>query len=127
MFPAGPPVSDYESAPGNTTSTTYVTLTSPSVEVEIGSSGIVEVAHAVKMSGDSSGCWASWEMSGANTGAASDQYAISTAGTTAENYFGRTSKIYNLTPGATTFTLQFKTGGAGTATFENATIDVTPL
>ena len=114
-----------------TTSAAYVGLTTAqTVTVNVPASGSVVIFLSSYASNNTAGvsCYASVALSGANTLAASDangtEYITSDA-----NYRDRRSVatvLTGLTPGSTTFTMQFRTG-TGTATFRDRELVVIPF
>jgi hypothetical protein len=129
VFPAGPPVSDSVSAPGTTTSTSYgaPSGTAAAVTVQIGSSGMAQVFNTAQIHTTAGGDfgYASWAVSGASTVAAVDAWAVMVDGT-APGQAGTPWLATGLTPGANTFTQEYRTT-AGTATFSNCDLTVIPI
>lgn len=117
-----------------TTSTSYTDLATvgPAVTVTIGANGLALVTfmayiqHAVA-SGNTG--WVSFAMSGANTLAASDSYALMYQTWTANAFHqgGVSFMLTGLNPGSTTFTLKYRGSSANTTTYKNRRLSVTPL
>lgn len=102
-----------------TSSATYVDLTTPgpSVTVTVGQSGIVLLGWNTQC--DATTGAASVAVSGANTIASTDNYYLRSAGANAGS--GRTYVFTGLTPGSTTFKMQYRST-SGTANFQRRTI-----
>ncbi|AVD99641.1 minor tail protein [Mycobacterium phage Cuke] len=118
-----------------TSSTSYANLSTvgPSVTLNVPSSGEVRVDFSAFLNHSAAGqtSYVSLVMSGSNTLAANDsnaalmrQMAISAG--IAIGTIGRSLHLKNLTPGTTTFSLQYKTTAA-TATFADRSLIVTPM
>lgn len=125
----------YTANAGTTTSTSYTsTLTSggtnPAVTVTVGANGLalVSVKAGLANSGADGTAWVSFAVSGASTVAASDANAVNSRLTTATatQNLGFTLLLTGLTPGSTTFTMQYRTG-SNTGTFSNRHLAVVPL
>lgn len=118
-----------DSGSGNTTSTSYVTLSSPAtVTITAGSSGMALVVNSAQISNNTTGASASasWAISGGITQAANDQYRLVNVGSN-PIAGSRVALATGLTPGAShVFTQQCKVS-AGTGTFTACNLDVIPL
>jgi hypothetical protein len=119
---------------GLTNTTTYTDLptTSDQVTVTIGQSGvaIVFISAQISVSSTSGMGDMAFAMSGANTLAAGDQYAIGyqawTASATA--FLGSPFLLPGLTPGSTTFKLKYRNYASGyTSNFSSRRIAVIPF
>jgi hypothetical protein len=110
-----------------TTSTAYADLATvgPSVTVTIGANGLALVIVGADQLDGTGYCVTSFVASGANTIAASDARALINA-TNVEIAASKVILLTGLTPGATTFKLQYRVT-AGTGTFLNRDIAVIPL
>lgn len=125
-----------ETGTGTTTSTSYTATlsgspgTNPSVSVTVPASGCVLVCFSAQVHNDTAGSRlsVSYAVSGANTVAATDSknlhFRSGTAAQAAE--FGVTHLLTGLTPGSTTFTLQYRVN-ANTGTFLNRKLTVIPI
>lgn len=125
---------------GTTTSTSYTATlggtpgTNPSVTVVVGANGLALIAYKSEGTVSGSPAGQGWRVavaiSGATTRAASD---LESAGsiyldTTGDIEVGDLTYLATgLTPGSTTFTLQYKVSGAATGTFSNRILSVVPL
>jgi len=123
------PKSGYAATQENTTSATYISLTSdPSVSIQTGTKALVTIAvRHVIMGGGAGYCQTAYVISGATTLAASDTRAV-------QNYFGLadlgndragsfTYMETGLTAGVNTFKIQHKSGsGALYATQRSITV-----
>lgn len=117
-----------------TTSTTYVSLTTPqSVTVIVGSSGMVNLHTFMWLTNNAAGGntvynYAAVELSGANTVAANDNLAAVTSLIATGGYasMGLSTVLTGLTPGSTTFTHKFRTS-AGNVSLQFRRLSVTPL
>jgi hypothetical protein len=126
---AGPPTGAQ-----TTTSTTFAKLptTTDQVTVNIGPKGIalVFLSSNATNSGAGQANFVGFAMSGANTAAASFNEALDyqafAASNTASGGFGNMFPKTGLTPGATTFEMEYAVSG-GTGTFWNRSIFVLPL
>ena len=104
---------------GSTASTTYAHLDlsvgGPAVTVEIGSTGKCNVSIKALISSDNVnlGGWASIALSGANTLAASDEWALahSPSAVNAGASIGCMIPFSGLAPGLTTFTMMYRVHG----------------
>jgi hypothetical protein len=118
-----------------TTSTSYVALTTPgpTVTVEHGNSALIMMSCGIYFDMAISGqSVMSWGMSGANNRAPQhDPMALIQDGSNKANAvwnFSQTDLFLALTPGITTFTCYYKSGGGGgKATFQNRMIMVLPF
>ena len=129
--PAGPQTASVATSQ-STSSTTYTDLTTvgPEVTVTVGSSGTVILflyAQATFIAGTDPYAHISYEMSGANTQAASDTNSVFCGfyGTTEFSPTG-TLLLTGLSPGATTFKMQYRIS-TGECSFANRRISVIPL
>lgn len=117
-----------------TTSTTYadLTTTTDTATATTGSQAIVSIYADIKNNTANAFSFASFAISGATTVAASDTTSImlQVFGANAEGRAGATFTVTGLTPGSNTFKMKYRvqTGGlgAGTATFADRRISVTP-
>lgn len=116
-----------------TASTSYVSLATAtdSITVTIGANGLALLCLNAESFNSGAGALnlATYSATGANTIAASDANIMSfTSGNGAANEVGSggTILLTGLTPGATTFSMKYRTT-AGTATFERRNISVVPL
>lgn len=111
-----------------TTSTTFTDLatTGPSVTVTIGANGLALVSIAASMFTNAAGGYAvaGFVVSGANTIAADNRMIVNGL---AEIMYGNSILLTGLTPGSTTFKLQYRVIGAVTGTFSLRSIAVIPL
>jgi hypothetical protein len=117
----------------NTTSTTFAELatTTDQVTVNIGPSGIALVFLSFNATNSAAGQanYASFAMSGANTAAASFSQAVQYqpfAASSAAGGLGGMFPVTGLTPGATTFKMEYATSG-GAGQFWNRRIFVLPI
>lgn len=113
-----------------TTSTSYTDLSTsgPAVTVTIGANGLALVILNTQLSNGSSTGYASmsFAVSGANTQAAADEFAVLAINPTTM----RASSVFlltGLTAGSTTFTAKYASLVTGTSTFLNRKISVVPL
>lgn len=109
-----------------TTSTSYATLTSaPSVTVKVGANGILQISMTALIwaSAALADCYQSFELSGANTLAASDARSISNRSSNGVG-LGATFVLTGLTPGDTTVTLRQRVSQAETGNFMNKNLAV---
>lgn len=108
---------------GTTTSTSFTpTLTSGGTNVSVtivtGTTALVTQTAALANSVTGAGAYMGVAVSGATTLAASTESALYNGGTAAQYFLASaTAIITGLTAGTNTFTLQYKVGGSGTATF----------
>lgn len=106
-----------------TTSSSYTDLATvgPSATINIGASGTAIVGW--NSQGINSGSWGrvSVKLSGANTLIASDVWSIGDFINGSNIQLGTVFPFTGLSPGATTFTMQYKSGG-GTSNFQNRSI-----
>jgi hypothetical protein len=112
-----------------TTSTSFTDLATagPSVTVTVGASGKVALHLACRMAnstGDTD-CYAGVNVSGASTIAASTLLVANAAATKIQQ-FGATTILTGLTPGSTTFKMQYAVA-AGTGTFQVRELTVAPV
>ncbi len=111
-----------------TTSTAYTDLatTTDSVTATVGANGIllVSIYSSLLNSGANAG-FVSYVLSGANTQAATDTYALVAVGTNQSNY-GATFQVTGLTPGSTTVKMKYRVV-AGTGTFSARRVSAVPL
>lgn len=117
----------------STTSTAFTNLaTAQSVTITIGSSGKALVHISSGVGNNTAGQYGvmCYEMSGANTSAASDNNGVywrSTVGVGGgENSLSKTFLLTGLNAGSTTFTLKFRVTG-GTGNFERREISAIAL
>jgi hypothetical protein len=113
----------------NVTSTSYVTVTGgPTLTVTTGP--VVLVMASVISSNDTAGSnsFASYQISGANTLAASDSWLLGQASSGAGRVIGasRVKLHTGLTSGSNTFTLLYRVSG-GTGTFQDRQLQVIPF
>lgn len=117
----------------STTSTTYANLATvtDSVDATVKASGMALVFLGATLSNSAiQASWMGFEVSGANTIAASDAKAIQfvSAGSGYQGSYGTWFLLTGLTPGLSTFKAKYRTTtGSGTATFSNRRIAVIPL
>lgn len=115
----------------STTSASYVDLTTvgPRVTVDTGTTAMVWFAasHAHNADNNESAC--SVAVSGASTVAASNAWQHSTDGVAAGNFVRGSSfhTFTGLTVGSNTFTMKYRVGASGTASFRDREIVVLPL
>lgn len=127
----GDPAAAYVATSETTTSTTYVDLTTTTdqVTVTIGPSGLVQLSWSsyISISG-SAGGWVAVDISGANTAAAADSFALEfdAAGAGFAGRFGQSILLTGYTAGSTTFKLKYRVS-AGTGTFKERRISAIPL
>lgn len=114
----------------NTTSTSYTDLATvgPSVTVTTGSRAIVCLRSLAQNNTAGQTAFASYEISGATSTAASDVRSLSHESGTANEgtRVGFTNLFITLTPGSNTFTMKYRVDG-GTGTFLHREIVVIPL
>ena len=101
--------------------------TGPAVTITVPASGIVIVHFAARGSVTANSAFASIALSGGNTTAASDTWAIEVDFAADRNRFGATAYFTGLTATSTTFTLEYRNGsGADTATWSYRELIVCP-
>jgi len=114
----------------STTSTSYVDLATvgPSVTMTPSASGKVLVHLSGLIENDTSGHVAvmSFAMSGGNTQAAADEFALSTDGPIAQR-IGGTFLLTGLAAVSTTFTAKYRRTSTGTGTFADRKLVVQPM
>lgn len=114
-----------------TTSTTYTNLATsgPAVTVTTGTIAIVLFASGMSTSATDTAAWASVEVTGASTVAASDTWSVQMDGITLGNFirYGMAHVFTGLNPGSNTFRMRYRAGGSSTANFRDRTIGVIPL
>jgi hypothetical protein len=126
-------ISSYVHATENTSSASFVDLTTrgPEVSAVVGPSGRVQVTLSalINMLGSASDGVMAVEMSGANTVAASlFRYAYAYAGPAGSGIeAGKTFIIPNLTPGLTTFTAKYQTQAGVLMAFGHRELTVVTL
>ena len=124
------PDAKFQDASNTTTSTSYTDLAAsgPAVTVTHGQYAVVFWVVTLENTVDNNQTWMSWALSGSNTRAASDNYAIHQDGIPANNAWriGAITILNDLTPGTTTFTAKYRVGG-GTGTFDDRLIGVIPF
>ena len=116
----------------NTTTYTDLTTTTDQVTVTIGQSGaaIVFISSQTTINQASGIGLMAFAISGANTQAATDTYAIGYQAYTtgASNFSGSPFVVPGLSPGSTTFKLKYRNFASGyTSTFTNRRIAVIPF
>lgn len=117
--------SDNVAASVSTSSASFVSLTGgPAVTVTVGSSGVLWVGFAAQLSVGTSNCQVSVALSGANTVAASSDWALISTVATVE--MGRTYVFTGLSAGSTTVTMQYLSA-SGTASFLRRSLWAVPL
>ncbi len=115
----------------STTSSSFVDLTTvgPRVTVDTGTIALVWFAasHAHSMDNNETAC--SVAVSGASTVAASNAWQHSVDGITATNFVrgGSFHVFTGLAVGSNTFTMKYRVGATGTASFRDREIAVLPL
>lgn len=113
----------------STTSTSYTTLTTPgpAVTVNTQSTAFVHLYAQITNSTGSVATWYAFAISGATTVAADDTFAIlMQAGAGVGQRVGATFMVTGLTPGANTFTANYKVG-SGTGSWNQRRLAVLPL
>lgn len=114
----------------STTSTTFTDLTTagPSVTVSIGANGQALIALSCDMANNTANAYTvvGVAISGANTIAPADTLVIGSLPAAAELNIGTVYLLTGLTPGSTTFKLQYRVTG-GTGNFLSRKISVIPL
>jgi hypothetical protein len=128
--PTAGPATAYVATAENTASTTFADLptTTDQVTVNVGASGLaqVDIYAAVSNSG-TTGTMVGFAISGATTQAASDAYSLRwDASATFVGRPGASFLLTGLAPGATTFKMKYRVA-AGTGTYQDRRIAVTPL
>lgn len=133
------PLSDYKAGPGSTSSASYGDLSDgsgPAVSAVIGSTGKALYSCFANLENDQANgqSYVSVALSGATTVVATspvaDSYAVAFSNPSAGFGIrtGITALFTGLNPGATTFTLKYRTGGvASTLTARDRRIILTPL
>jgi len=117
----------------STGSSTYtdLTTTTDQVTVTVGASGIAMVFLHCEISASGTGdiCYVSYAVSGANTIAASDEYALQFKNyvSGARGAYGTTMVHTGLNPGSTTFKMKYKDVSPNTGSFQYRRITVMPL
>jgi hypothetical protein len=108
-----------------TTSTSYTNLaTTQSVTLTTGTKALICLAGDLTSNDPDGIAYASFDVTGASTVAASDTYALIVKGV-ADNQLGTSFVITGLTAGSNTFTMKFRSNNLGyTATFSNRIISV---
>lgn len=112
-----------------TTSTSYVQLTTTTdqVTVNVGPSGTVLLTLFCQSSNSTTGInLSAYDISGANTVAASDSTVLSFTTGTGEVGSGAAKLLTGLAPGSTTFKMYYRVN-SGTGTFERRNIAAIPL
>lgn len=112
-----------------TTSTSYtqLTTTTDQVTVTIGGNGLALVSlFAGAFNSGSNLSLITYQASGANTIAASDNNIMGETSVATETVTGGTKLLTGLNPGSTTFKMVYRVS-AGTGTFERRNISVVPL
>ena len=113
-----------------TTSTTYADLgtVGPSVTVTVGASGKVMLHMRCRLQNNTAGNFsaAGVVISGASTVAAQTIMLVDTANSAYLYEFGASKLISGLTPGSTTFKMQYLVEG-GTGTFTNRELTIAPV
>lgn len=113
-----------------TTSTSYTALaTAQAVTVTTGTQAIVIISAQMAHNTAAAIAFTTVVVSGATTIAATDDNSINfqqAVGLVNQDVVASRAKLYTLTPGSNTFTLQFK-GNAGTSTFSRRSLLVLPL
>lgn len=114
----------------STASNTYtdLTTTTDSVNVVVGTSGVLQVSiYAGLYNTTTNATYASFALSGANTLAAADTYALVESGLSNTQFnFGATFILTGLNPGYTTVKMKYK-AQAGTAHALNRRVSARPL
>ena len=127
--PAAAFVAAAEAVTGNTTYVDLGTITD-TVTVDIGPLGMAQVFLSANVANNTATAEAfmAFAMSGANTAAANDNYAIMYQAFTAngQGIIGAPFLLTGLAAGATTFKAKYRVS-SGTGTFTNRRIAVTPL
>jgi hypothetical protein len=114
-----------------TTSEEYTNLstTGPSVTVDHGKTALVFWQAQMSNSSANIHCSASFGASGTSHVSPSDSYRLVSDGIGANetSQYSAVRLVGKLTPGTSTFTMKYRRGSSGTATFANRTIAVFPL
>lgn len=112
----------------STASGSFVDLATvgPSVTVTVGASGKVKVTVRGRSSGTTGDRYFGVVISGANTVAATTHMIHNPGNTNAINEHSSTTILTGLTPGATTFKLQYAVA-SGTGSFQNRELIVEPV
>jgi len=115
----------------STTSTSFTNLTTsgPAVTVTVPTSGKVLLSFTARLrnSDVNGGAAVGVNVTGANTIAPEDDVYNISSTASADNTGSFTKQLTGLTPGSTTFTLQYRRQGGTTATFARRNITVIPL
>lgn len=111
-----------------TTSTSYTDLATvgPAATVTVGNNGLLLVIWGAGLYTSAAQKQMSIALSGANTVAASDNYAIRRDGASFDQTTSRAKLFTGLTPGSTTVTAKYKTA-SGTANFFSRFLLAIPL
>jgi hypothetical protein len=120
------PRGDYRGGMSSTTSTTYADLasgTGPTVTCQTGTMAAVFIYNNSYTT--ATGSWMSFDISGATSQAASDNFALQLQ-LTAGQHCGACFLIDTLTPGSNTFTAKFRTS-SGTSQFSSRRLAVWPF
>lgn len=121
------PTSNYVVTDENSTSATYVGLTTPqAITITVGANGLALIIWSAGLFSGTGAQRMSVAVSGATTTAANDNYSLRFDGTTFTMISSVTHLFTGLTPGSTTFTLQYKTAG-GTGHYFERSITAIPL
>lgn len=114
----------------NTSSTSYVDLTTPGPSLTVTCGTIAILYYAASQANDTanSACLASIEVSGASTVAASDDWSLLSDGVQAGNFirYGMFHVFTGLTAGSNTFTMKYR-AGSSVARFQRREIACIPL
>jgi hypothetical protein len=114
-----------------TTSEEYTNLSTRGPEVTVNHGKTVLVFWQAQMANNTANihCSASFAASGSSHVSAHDSYRLVSDGVGANevNQYSAVREVGKLTPGTTTFTMKYRRGSSGTATFANRTITVFPL
>jgi hypothetical protein len=123
------PGAQYIGGLSNTTSTSYADLASgvvgPTVTRRTGTVAAVFLYNNSNTSAGGTGSWMSFEVSGATTQAASDNFALQLQLASGQ-HCGACFLLDNLTPGLNTFTAKFRTS-VGTSYFSSRRLAVWPF
>ena len=113
-----------------TTSTSYTDLATvgPSVTLTTGTKALVIISTYIQTAASNRDSYASWDVSGASTVAASDTWAILVWGSNSgvQISASRAHLITGLTAGSNTFTMKYRVS-VGTGSFSQRTITVLDL
>jgi len=133
LYDSGPtagPQAQFVATQESTVSTTYTDLatTTDQVTVNIGASGLVQVFLFASMTNTANYSFVGFALSGANTDAASDTYAMQLSPPASNTLDQRGTAFLRpgLSQGATTFKMKYRVAG-GTGNFANRRIAVIPL